>query len=135
MGYSLVESFGFFEVDDIEAHSSFSAVLYCKIEPLQVAARVCVDAQVEVVLGLAHLHHAVQIAALEVAVEDELAACGEGGVHALEDARVFGPEVGVELAEVGCHVGVVGVEGAFVLEGIAARHFLVQFETAGKPPP
>ena len=135
MCYSLVECFGLFEVDDIEAHPSLTAVLNCKIKPLQMTAGVSVDAQIEVVFCFAHLHHAIQVAAFKVAVEDEFTTGGNGGVHALEYSGIFGFEVGMELAKVCCHVGIIRVEGALVLEGITTRHLLVQFKTAGKPPP
>lgn len=41
----------------------------------------------------------------------------------------------MKLAEVGRHVGIVGIECSLILEGIAAGHLLVQSETAGKAPP
>jgi hypothetical protein len=34
----------------------------------------------------------------------------------------------MEFSEIGCHMLIVGVDGALVLEGVASWHFLVHFE-------
>jgi hypothetical protein len=98
-------------------------------------ARVTVDPHKEIVLALAYLHHTVQVAPLKVTVKHEFLPLLDGGVHALEDARVFGLEIGVELSEVGAHMLVVVAQGALVFEGIGTVELLVHFKTAREAEP
>jgi hypothetical protein len=72
--------------------------------------RICTHEQV--VLVLVDLDARVEVSALEQTVEDELLVFGDGGVHAFEDAGRFGLEVGVEFAEISCHLEVVAVDNA-----------------------
>ena len=68
--YTLIQGLCLFEVDDIESHLPLPTILHRKIKPLQMSPRVGIDAQVEIVLSLAHPHHAVQIPTLKITIED-----------------------------------------------------------------
>lgn len=78
------------------------------------AARVRVHPQEQVVLLGPSSHHAVQVARLEPALEEDAAA--EFGVHAVEGQLVLGLELRVELLEEGLQMRVVGCEQVPELE-------------------
>jgi hypothetical protein len=125
----------FSKIDDVDFYFFEAVGLKGEIEPLDVSARVGVDPHEEIVLMRANLDDCIQVAAFEVAVKGGFVLLLESGVHAVEDAGVFGLEVGVELAEVGGQVGEVGVDQRLVLVEVLALHLLVQLKTARVPSP
>lgn len=132
MFYSLVHGFILLEVDDVEFNSFFTTVFDFEVEPLQMAPSICIDSHEEIVLVLAYLYYCIQVAAFEVALEDQFSVWLDRGVHSLEETGALGLEVGVELAEVCGHVLVVGPHGPLVLEGVLSLHLLMHFEAAAK---
>lgn len=128
--YSLVEGLRLLEIDDVKADALSANVFNCEIEPLQVPSGVCIDSQVQIVLSLPHPHHGIKVSTLKVTVKEQFRTRRESGVHAFEDACIFRLEIGMKLAKIGGHVGVVRSESTFVLESVAARHLLMKTKTA-----
>lgn len=82
----------------------------------------------QIIFVLCDTDHGIDIPAFIVAVKDDLFVWLKCGVHASEDAVIFGLEVCMKLAEISCHVHVVGVDGSLVLEHVLSVDLLVHFE-------
>ena len=89
----------------------------------------------KVVFALVQTNYTIQVAALEVTVEGEFAACLYGRVHPPEESGVLGFEILVEFAEVSRHMLVIGPHRSLVLKRIVPLHFLVHFETTPETMP
>lgn len=101
--------------------------MHLEVVPQNVPRCIGVHPQDQVVLQRLQPHHAVEVAALEQTLEDQLLLGGQG-IHAGEGAVELGLEEGVELLIVGFEVGEVVVQQVAVLEPVGLGQVLVHLE-------
>lgn len=78
------------DIADIQLHAApLATVSYCEVVPEGVSPGVRVHSQEQIVLAVAHLHHAVQVCRFELRIKHQLCIGSDGWVHPFEGAVVY----------------------------------------------
>ena len=131
--YTLVQCFGFLEINNIKLNFLFSAIFDLEVKPLQMSSCICVNSHEKIILIFTNFYDRIKISTLEVALKGKFGALFDGWVHAFENTGMFGLEVGVKFSKISGHMLIIRSHGTFVLKGVISLHFLVHFEAALKP--